>query len=91
MVRRLTAVRRQRVRSTTTRLRTRPAAPSAHADIYSWKTGEVIPGTEGIEPGPDLKLEFWNTDENNLQYADFSGGLDLGGSSFEFSWLDDAT
>ena len=28
-----------------------------HADIYRWDTGEVIPGTEGIEPGPGVQLD----------------------------------
>jgi hypothetical protein len=29
----------------------------AHADIYRWGTGEVIPGTEGITPGPGVQLQ----------------------------------
>ena len=32
------------------------ASPSTNADIYRWDTGEVIPGTEGIEPGPGVRL-----------------------------------
>ena len=27
------------------------------ADIYRWDTGEVIPGTEGITPGPGVDLD----------------------------------
>ena len=33
------------------------AKPATQADIYRWDTGEVIPGTEGIEPGPRVQLE----------------------------------
>ena len=34
------------------------AAPFAlHADIYRWDNGQVIPGTEGIEPGPGVQLD----------------------------------
>ena len=61
-----------------------------HADIYSWDTGEVIPGTEGIEPGPGVQLSGWNTEEHNLRYADFSGGLNLTDADFSVSWLDQA-
>ena len=52
------------------------------ADIDNWQTGEVIPGTEGIEPGPGVDLRGWNTPDHNLVFADFSGGLDLTGSLF---------
>ena len=31
-------------------------ASNLHADIYRWDTGELIPGTEGIEPGPGVDL-----------------------------------
>ena len=48
-----------------------------HADIYRWDTGKVIPGTEGIEPRRGMSLTHWDTDDRNLRYADFSGGLDL--------------
>ena len=35
-------------------------AASGRADIYRWDNGQVIPGTEGITPGPgvDLRLEY---------------------------------
>ena len=40
-------------------------APFAlHARIYRWDTGAVIPGTEGIEPGPGVQL-----DGMDLRYA----------------------
>ena len=35
------------------------AISSAHADIYRWDNGEVIPGTEGIEPGPGCSWIIW--------------------------------
>ena len=49
--------------------------PAAHADIYRWDTGEVIPGTEGIEPGHSLRLN-----NAQLQYAELSN-TDLDWSS----------
>lgn len=67
-------------------------APSLlHADIYRWDTGEVIPGTEGIEPGPGLTL-----DHRELAFANLSSGWDPGdvkdltGASFELSNLTNA-
>lgn len=57
----------------------------ASAQIYNWDTGEVIAGTEGITPGPGLTLT-----SANLQYADFSGSLNLNGSDFQLSILDHA-
>ena len=64
--------------------------PTSRADIKNWQTGETIPGTEGITPGPGIDLSFWNTDRRNLRFADFSGGLDLSGSQFSQNWLDNA-
>ncbi len=58
------------------------------ADITNWQTGQTIPGTEGITPGPHMYLIEWNTDSHNLRYADFSGGLDLRGSTLGYDWLD---
>ena len=60
------------------------------ADILRWDTGEVIPGTEEIEPGPRLEMSGWNEESQNLRFADFSGGVDLTRSNFGGSWLDDA-
>lgn len=81
------------------------AAPfTLHAQIYRWDTGAVIPGTEGITPGPGVQLGSerhwelgvdwindgpWNTNERNLRYADFSE-FDLSESDFHQSWLDSA-
>jgi uncharacterized protein YjbI with pentapeptide repeats len=62
-------------------------AAAARADIFRWDDGQVIPGTEGIEPGPGLQLENWNTEGRNLSYARLSD-LDLAGASFANSWLD---
>jgi hypothetical protein len=61
---------------------------AGRAGIPNWQTGETIPGTEGITPGPGMVLENWNTEIHNLRYADFSGGLDLSGATLEHSWLD---
>jgi len=55
-----------------------------HADIYRWDNGEVIPGTEGITPGPGVQLV--NLD---LSYGDFSRliGSDLSRATFAGSNL----
>ena len=73
---------------------------TAHADIYRWDNGQLIPGTKGIEPGPGVDLSSrsrwelggegpWSTEDQNLRYADFSG-VDLTQSIFRRSWLDNA-
>ena len=65
------------------------AASLAHADIYRWDTGEVIPGTEGIEPGPGVDL-----DHMDLRYAELSGSahaMDLTEANFEASNLTHAS
>ena len=66
------------------------SAPSSRADIKNWQTGETIPGTEGITPGPGMSLTNWSSPGENLLFADFSGGLDLSGSSFWWSRLEHA-
>ena len=60
----------------------------ARADIYRWDNGQMIPGTEGITPGPGIDLSRWGTDPHNLRYGNFSG--DLSTSAFFDSWLDNA-
>ncbi len=56
---------------------------AVYGEIVNWQTGQTIPGTELITPGPGIQLSFfWNTAEHNLRYADFSGGLDLSASDF---------
>jgi hypothetical protein len=64
-----------------------PAA--AQADIYRWDNGQLIPGTEGITPGPGVNLNDWHSTQRNLRFADFSGGLDLTAAYFS-SWLDNS-
>ena len=39
-------------------------ATATHADIYRWDTGQLILGTEDIEPGPAVQL-----DHMALEYA----------------------
>ena len=51
------------------------------ADIYRWDTQDIIPGTEGIEPGPGVQL-----DHRNLEYANLRD-VDLTGANFERSNL----
>ena len=40
-------------------------AASSRADIFRWDNGQLIPGTEGITPGPGVML-----DHHELAYAD---------------------
>ena len=56
-------------------------AASSRADIFRWDNGQLIPGTEGITPGPGVQL-----DHHELAYAALSD-LDLTGSRFDFSNL----
>jgi len=65
------------------------SATSSPADIYSWRTGEVIPGTEGITPGPGVNLSWWNEESHNLNAA-ILDGLDLRYARFSQSWLTEA-
>ena len=51
-------------------------------DILIWPTGETIPGTEGVIPGPGIDLSDRNTEERNLQYANLQG-LNLSDARFE--------
>jgi uncharacterized protein YjbI with pentapeptide repeats len=69
------------------------ASVRVRADIYRWDTGEVIPGTEGITPGPGVDLSGWNSDAHNLRYGTFGEyfeEFDLTGANFGGSWLDNA-
>jgi len=53
-------------------------------DIFRWDSGEMIPGTEGIEPGPGVQL-----DHRELDFADLQD-RDLTDSNFSFSNLANA-
>ncbi len=59
------------------------ASPAA-ADVYRWDIGALIPGTEGITPGPGVQL-----DHRELEYANLSQ-KDLTGANFESSNLANA-
>lgn len=62
-----------------------------YCGINRWDIGEEIPGTEHITPGQSLMLAEWASENRNLRFADFSGGLDLSTSRFSRSWLEHAT
>lgn len=62
-------------------------AAFGRADIYRWDNGERIPGTEGIQPGPGIDQSFWNTNSQDLQYGNFSDGLNLSAAKFYSSSL----
>jgi uncharacterized protein YjbI with pentapeptide repeats len=69
-------------------------AAACRADIYRWDNGQLIPGTEGITPGPGAQfenrvLEFANLSEKNLTNA-FFNGANLTGAQFESSNLTNA-
>ena len=54
---------------------------SGRADVYRWDNGQLIPGTEGITPGPGVVL-----DHHELAFAALSE-RDLTGARFDFSNL----
>jgi polyhydroxybutyrate depolymerase len=56
----------------------------AHADIFRWDNGQVIPGTEGILPGRGMDLT-----NRDLDFADLAGEQ-LAGSKFDNSHLRNA-
>lgn len=60
------------------------ASARLDADVINWQTGETIPGTEGIVPGPGLTLI-----DRDLAFADFAG-LDLTAARFNESRLENA-
>ena len=60
------------------------ASARSDADVINWQTGETIPGTEGIVPGPGLTLI-----DRDLAFADFAG-LDLTSARFNESRLQNA-
>lgn len=60
------------------------ATSISRADIYRWDNGQVIPGTEGITPGPGVQL-----DHLDLQYADLVR-FDLSGADLSQSNLTSA-
>ena len=45
----------------------------ACADIYHRDTHQVIPGTEGIIPGPHVQLDYHDLSYADLAYEDLSG------------------
>jgi uncharacterized protein YjbI with pentapeptide repeats len=57
----------------------------AYADVFRWDDGQLIPGTEGVEPGPRVKL-----DHRDLAFADLAG-RDLTLADFSMSNLAHAT
>jgi hypothetical protein len=50
-------------------------AATARADIYRWDTNQLIPGTQGIPPGPRVNLSSpmgeWSSPQRNLRFAEF--------------------
>ena len=54
------------------------------ADIVNWQTGEVIAGTEGVDPGPGINLT-----RQDLRFAKLSQ-VDLTGADFGYATLTNA-
>jgi hypothetical protein len=46
---------------------------ATRADRYRWDNGELIPGTEGIVPGPGVRLDRVNLDFADFESADLTG------------------
>ena len=67
------------------------SARSALAQIYTWNTNELIPGTEGITLGPGVDLSGWNTPGHQLEFANFNTNASLTNASFNSSDLVNAT
>ena len=61
------------------------ANPSC-AQIFTSNTGQLIPGTQGITPGPGVDLSGWNTPGHQLENAAL-GSIDLTGATFYASDL----
>jgi uncharacterized protein YjbI with pentapeptide repeats len=70
------------------------------ADIFRWDTGQVIAGTQGITPGPGVRLDNRHLPYANLKDLDLHGAsfwsanlsfADLGGSNLANAFLDGAT
>jgi uncharacterized protein YjbI with pentapeptide repeats len=67
---------------------------AARADIYRWDNGQLIPGTEGITPGPGVQLdnrqlEFARLWDTNLTDANFASA-NLSNAMFVYSTLANA-
>ena len=66
---------------------------SAYGAIYynsaSPNAGQVIPGTQGITPGPGIDLSNWNTSGHVLTYASLSN-FNLANATFADSFLGSA-
>jgi uncharacterized protein YjbI with pentapeptide repeats len=69
---------------------------ACQADIFRWDNGQLIPGTEGITPGPgvqldEFELEFAQFSQTNLSEATFQlanlNGADLSGANLTDAWL----
>jgi uncharacterized protein YjbI with pentapeptide repeats len=61
------------------------AGPS-WAQIYNDQTGQMIPGTQRITPGPGVDLNGWNTPGHELEFANLVS-IDLTNASFATSDL----
>jgi uncharacterized protein YjbI with pentapeptide repeats len=53
---------------------------SARAQIYRRDTGELIPGTQGITPGPGVRLDYLDLECADLADCDLSGASFVGSS-----------
>ncbi len=49
------------------------AAVPSRADIFRWDNGQVIPGTEGITPGPRVQLDHRQLDYARLNNREMTG------------------
>ena len=70
--------------------RASPAWADILYDPFSTSYGQVIPGTQGITPGPGVDLSGWNTPGHELEFAILEF-IDLTNASFANSDLTNAS
>ena len=64
-------------------------AQPLHADIYSWDNGQLIPGTEGITPGPGVQLDHMDLEYARLWGEDLTAArLEASNLAMPVLWLD---
>ena len=61
---------------------------AGRCDIFRWDTGEVIPGTEGIEPGPGVDLSGLDLSFARLRELDLTGA-NLSRATLHFAQVSD--
>ena len=66
------------------------SATPTRAEIYRWDNDQLIPGTEGIEPGPGVTLSSMDLQFASLERRDLTG-VDFESSNLRRAWLNGST